>query len=125
MTATDEDALRCDFAQVYQIHDYRRLPLRTAAVFAQGLPEDSRIMRAISGAKTELNTALLARIADEVAMIRWLLSEDGHEGRNRPRLISQILLGGESEEDRPRGFASAAEFRAAWSSITEGGANHA
>lgn len=120
MAAVDEDALRCDFAQVYQIHDYRRLPLRTAAVFAQGLPEDSRIMRALSGTKTDLKTALLARIADEAAMIRWLISEDGHNGRNRPHLISQLLLGGEKEENRPQGFASAADFRAAWVQITKG-----
>ena len=47
MVAADEDALRCDFAQTYHILDYRRLPLRTAAVFAWGLGEDSRVKRAL------------------------------------------------------------------------------
>lgn len=119
MAAVDEDALRCDFAQVYHIFDFRRLPLRTAAVFAQGLPADARIMRLLSGFRTDTSTALLARLVDEVATIRWMLSDDGQNGRNRPKSISQALLG-DGEPEKTQGFASAADFRAAWVQITKG-----
>ena len=120
MAAVDEDALRCDFAQTYHILDFRRLPLRTAAVFAQGLPEDSRIMRRLSGARFGVDTALLARLCDGVALIAWMLSEDGHKGANRPKSVFDILLGGEDPE-KPQSYASAADFRAAWGEITAGG----
>ena len=123
MAAVDADALACDFAQVYHIIDWKRLPLRTAAVFAQGLPEDSRIMRRLSGARIGVDTALLARIADGVALIAWMLSEDGSRGVNRPKSIFDILLGG-GETEKPQSYASAAEFRAAWSEITRGGEEH-
>ena len=120
MAAADEDALRCDFAQTYHVLDYRRLPLRTAAVFAQGLPEDSRIMRRLSGARIGVDTALAARIADGVALIAWMLSKDGQSGTNRPRSVFDVLLGADSSE-APRTYASAADFRAAWQQITAGG----
>ena len=119
MAATDEDALRCDFAQVYHILDYRRLPLRTAAVFAQGLPEDSRIMRRLSGARIGVDTALLARLADAAALLVWMLSKDGERGVNRPRSVLDTLLGAD-EHEKPRGYAGAAEFAAAWATLAGG-----
>ena len=120
MAAADEDALRCDFAETYSVLDYRRLPLRTAAVFAWGLPENSRIKRHLSGAQTDLETALLARLCDGVAMIAWMLSEDGPRNRNRPKSILQELLGADPT-DRAQVYARPADFRAAWKQINEGG----
>jgi len=123
MAAVDEDALRCDFAQVYHVLDYRRLPLRTAAVFAQGLPEDSRIMRRLSGARIGVDTALLARIADAAALLVWMNSKDGQSGANRPRSVLDMLLGADAQ-DKPRGFESPAAFGAAWASLTGGETNN-
>lgn len=120
MVAADEDALRCDFAQTYHILDYRRLPLRTAAVFAWGLGEDSRVKRALAGARMDAQTALLARIFDGVMLLVWMQTEDGHRGRNRPRSLFDYMAGGE-ENEKPRGYASAADFRSAWQEITAGG----
>ena len=119
MAATDEDALRCDFAQVYHILDYRRLPLRTAAVFAQGLPMDSRIMRRLSGARFGVDTMLLARIVDAVTMLVWMNSRDGERGVNRPPSAYKILMGAE-ENEKPRSYAGPAEFAAAWASLAGG-----
>ena len=120
MAAADEDALRCDFAQVYHILDYRRLPLRTAAVFACGLPEDSRILLKLSGSRLDVKSALLARIFDALAVLVWHDTKDGHAGRNPPpSLFEKLMNGGENE--KPRAYASAADFRAAWREITAGG----
>ena len=119
MAATDEDALRCDFAQVYHILDFRRLPLRTAAVFAQGLPGDSRIMRKLSGARYGVDTALLAQIADAAALLVWMRSKDGQRGVNRPRSVFDLLFGN-AEKEAPQHFSSPAEFMAAWQSLAGG-----
>ena len=120
MLAVDADALICDMAEIYHVYDFRRLPLRTAAVFAQGLPEDSRIMRRLSGARIDHQTALLARILDGVMVLAWQQTEDGHRGRNPPRSIFDYLMG-LGERDKPSAFATAADFRAAWQQITAGG----
>lgn len=37
MVAVDEEALICDFAETYNILDWRELPCRTAAILASGL----------------------------------------------------------------------------------------
>lgn len=117
MAATDEDALTCDLAQYYHILNWKRLPPRTAAVLAQGLPEDARIMRKLSGASVRLETALLARICDGIAHIGWMLSADGQKGRNRPSSILERLLGVNEE---PHGFTSPAAFQAAWKALSGG-----
>jgi len=120
MAVADEDALRCDFAQVYHILDYRRLPLRTAAVFAWGLPDDSRIKRALTGARLNIQTALLARIFDGVMLLIWQRTDDGVHGRNRPKSLFDALTGSADAEKEMR-YASPADFRAAWQEITAGG----
>lgn len=121
MAAADEDALRCDFAQVYRVLDFRRLPLRTAAVLACGLPEDSRIIRKLSGSRIDVTTALLARIFDGVMILAWQNTEDGHKGRNPPKSLFEHLTREDDDTTRAQGFASAADFRAAWAAITAGG----
>lgn len=111
MIATDEDALACDMMETYRIADYRALPARRAALFASGLREDSRIRRKISGAPASLETLLLARIADSLAMLVWFGSSDGAEGINRPRSILAALRGDPAEGETV-GFASAEDFEA-------------
>lgn len=119
MLAVDADALICDMAEIYHVYDFRRLPLRTAAVFAQGLPENSRIMRRLTGAQADRDTLLLAAIADRLSLIAWMLTEDGGKGRNRPRPILDAILG-RDDEKAPRGFETAADFTAAWENLTGG-----
>lgn len=116
MAAADEDALRCDLAQTYHILDYRRLPLRAAAVFACGLPSDSRIMRKLAGVELTSEIFLLASIADRLGAISWQIA--GDKRAERPRSILQTLLGGDAEA--PRRYTSSADFDAAWSAINRG-----
>lgn len=117
MIATDEAALRCDFLETYHILDYRELPARQAALFACGLPERSRIMRALSGTPVGLQEMLLAVIADAVKLLVWQNTEDGLKGRNQPRSIVDTLVNGGSEG---QGFDSVEEFRA-WRDSMLGG----
>ena len=91
MTATDEDALICDFAEVYHIYDYRKLPLRYAAVLACGLREDSRIKMAVSGASVSTDMLMKAIMADALNLLVWSKTKDAQKNRNRPKSIVDMV----------------------------------
>jgi len=117
--AADEDALACDFAQYYHVLDWKRLPLRTAAVFALGLPADSRIMRRLSGVDADEKTTLLALLCDSVSHIAWMFSEDGQRRRNHPASLAQ-LISKQSRQKETETYRTAADFDAAWKSLAGG-----
>ena len=109
MVGLDEDALTCDFAEVYHVLDWRKLPARTAATLAMGLGPDSRIMRKLSGVSVTIHTLLLATIADAVRVLVWQNTKDGAKGRNRPTLIVEKLLDANKGDE---GFDSIEAFKA-------------
>ena len=108
MVGLDEEALICDFAEAYHVFDWRSLPVKTAAILAVGLGEDSRIMRKISGVPVSINTLLLASIADALHVLVWQNTKDGAKGRNKPTLIAEKLTETPKEES---GFNTIDEFR--------------
>ena len=112
MIAIDEDALICDFAETYQIYDYRALPIGLAAVLASGMGDDSRVKKKISKNKADTNTMLLAVIADRLGTIAWMLSEDGRKGDNKPESIYRAIAGTEADEEGGKAlfFNSPEEF---------------
>lgn len=119
MIVTDEAALRCDMAQTYHIFDYRALPARQAALFAYGLPEDSRIRRKLSGTAISMETRLLALIADALQMLVWQNSRDAQRGRNRPHSVLAAITAEEQRTDGV-GFESAEDFEAWRASMLTG-----
>lgn len=92
MISEDEDALICDFAETYQIYDYRQLPPTRAAVFAIGLRDDSRIKMKSSGQKVSLDTLLLAGVSDRLSILVWGKTKDGQKGINRPAMLVDTLI---------------------------------
>lgn len=108
MIGLDEEALICDFAEVYHVFDWRSLPLRTAATLANGLGANSRIMRKISGVPVTMETLLLATIADALHILVWQNTRDGAKGRNKPALIAEKLTETPKEES---GFETIADFK--------------
>lgn len=114
MVAHDEDALVCDFAEEYHIYNYKELPVKTRATLAAGLRNDSRIKLKMSGMNYPLEVILLARCADELAILAWQNTEDGHKGKNRPKLIVPSLLKSEEKSEKDVvAFQSVEEFEAA------------
>jgi len=111
MIATDESALECDFAETYHILDYRALPARRAGLFAQGLGPDSRIRRILSGRKISLETRLLSLAVDLLQILVWQNTDDGYNGRNPPKLITDELEG-DGKQSSGVGFDSVEEFEA-------------
>ena len=91
MTAVDEDALICDFAEVYHIYDYRKLPLRYAAILACGLSDDSRIKMAVSGNAVPTGVFLQAMTVDALNLLVWSKTKDAQRNRNRPKSIANII----------------------------------
>jgi hypothetical protein len=121
MVKADEDALICDFAETYHIFDYKRLPLPTAAVFACGLKEDSRVVRVMSDQFVSADTLLLARITDATNMLVWLNSQDAQSGKNRPNSIADALLGNVKPDSKNEiSFDSGEEFEHTWQALTGG-----
>ena len=119
MVATDETALLCDFAERYHVLDWRALPVFTAAALAAGLEADSRIVKKLSGSPADLQTLLLAMIADWVHVLAWQRTEDARKGQNKPKSILKAILGKDRAEDA-EGFDSVDDFLAWHASMTGG-----
>ena|SRR5690625_3948464 len=101
MIKIDEEALICDFAETYQIYDYKQLPPMRVAVFACGLRDNSRIKMKLSGHSVPIETLFLAGISDKLSTLVWFQTEDGQKGRNRPTMLTSLLTKNiESEADK-------------------------
>lgn len=122
MIAEDEDALICDFAETYHIHDYKAIPISLAATLSSGLGEKSRIKKKISKNDSDASTLLLASVADGVRLIAWMLSEDGKNGVNRPKSIYGAITGMNEEKNNDDAivFQSPEDFEQARKKIIEG-----
>lgn len=88
MMDLDEDALVCDFAETYQIYDYRSLPLQLVATLAAGLRDNSRIKLLQAKAPADLETMILATIADNLSLLRAGMSKDKHP---KPFLFTEAI----------------------------------
>lgn len=119
MVSRHEDDLICDFAEIYHVHDWRALPLATAAALASGLPDDSRVKREMSGAKTSTEVMLLAAIVDRLSLILWAQTKDGQKGINRPEMITEKLTADDEDAVSYRVFNSPEDFRRAWNARNE------
>jgi hypothetical protein len=119
MLDLDEEALICDLAETYGIFDYESLPVQTVATLSIGLRGDSRIKLAAAGRKLGTTDALLATIADYLAMIFWTKTKDGQKGRNRPKSIREALENGNKKDNEIVGFESVEEFEQAREALLE------
>lgn len=113
MIALDEDALICDFAETYQIYDYRSLPLKLVATLAAGLRDNSRIKLRASGYPVALDTIILAAIADRLDALRYGLFK---EDRKATPFVVQLLgeQKTENENKKAMSFDSAEDFKKAY-----------
>ena len=116
MIRTDKNALMCDYAEYYNIYDYTQLRPMQAAIFANGLPSDSRIKRRLTGQKVSTDTLLLSCIADSLRLLVWFQTKDGQQNVNRPASILQELT---EEKDALAEFSSIEAYEAARKAIME------
>ena len=118
MITADEEALICDFAETYGIYDYRKLPLKTAAILASGLRDNSRIKIKLSGLNAAPEMMLNAAIADRAGMLVWMQSKDGAKNRNRPASILDKILNPEKKKEDVTTFATGQDFEDAWNRLS-------
>lgn len=123
MVIADEEALICDFAETYGIYDYRKLPLKTAAILASGLRDNSRIKIKMSGLHAAPDTILTSAIADRIGLLVWMQSKNGAKNRNRPASILDKILNPEKKKEDVTTFATGQDFEDEWNRLLgkEGG----
>lgn len=121
MIVVDEDALICDFAEVYHVYDWRSLPASYAATLAAGLRGNARIIMKLNNERATFEQLMLASIADFTALAVWQNTVDGHKGENRPQsMLELILKSPESKAEEKAGFEEPEEFMA-WRAKMMGG----
>lgn len=98
-------------AETYHVLNWRELPLKTAAVLASGLHQDSRCFRKINNQKLRSDQYTQFAILDELRLLRWMQTKDAEKGRNRPESILKSMLE-PKESQRVTAFRTAEEFEA-------------
>ena len=119
MLAYDREALICDLAETYHILDYKSVPVEVLSILAAGLRDDSRIKVKMSGFKISLDRLLMARMVDSLALLVWSKTEDAQKGRNKPKMITELLTA-EPKEEAVKTYSTPDEFERAWKKITGG-----
>ena len=118
MWSAAKDELICDMAEIYGIYDLRALPVRTLAVLACGLGQNSRVWMKTNGYSAKWSDIVLAMCADRLAILAWFQTEDGHKGENRPQMLTPQLLGmSDQSEKRYETYDSGEDFVAAWNAL--------
>nr|DAX27462.1 MAG TPA: protein of unknown function (DUF5361) [Caudoviricetes sp.] len=118
MLREDKDALICDLAETYGIYSLEGLPISTLATLSFGLRENSRIKMKLSGIKATNEETLLAMIVDRLSILCWGKTKDGQKGRNKPKMITDILLNG-SKKDEVKSYDTIDSFKTEWDKITQ------
>lgn len=106
MINTDENALICDFAETYNIYDYRSLPVKTVAALSVGLRANSRIKMKINGQELQTEELLLSAIVDRLSMLVWMNTKDAQKGKNKP----ELLIKPKEDKDELIGFECGSDF---------------
>ena len=91
MINLDEEALICDFAEVYHVLNMRGLSPKLAAILAIGLSDSSRIKMKIAGRRVPFDESLLAAIFDKVNLIYWSKTKSALHNSNRPKSLFEAL----------------------------------
>lgn len=78
-----------------------------------GLRDNSRVKMKVGESSISLETALLARIADELTFLSWTKTKDAQRGRNKPASILKML----TEDKEVTSFDDLDSFMDAWSRI--------
>lgn len=117
MIAADKNALICDLAETYTIHDMYMYSAFFIATLSAGLRADSRIMLKLSGMKISTEMMLLTAILDNLNILIWSKTKDAEKGRNKPKSLFTELS--KSADDDNTAFSGIEEFEKARKKILE------
>ena len=71
----------------------------------------------LCGTKIDINTMLLARIADATGLNVYAKTKDAAHGRNRPKSIVKLLSEERTEENTARRFKTGEDFLKEWNRL--------
>lgn len=106
--------------QYYRISDWKEYPVETAAIYACGLPTESRVVRALTNQKIGIDTMLNAIIADRLTQLVWFKTKDGRKHRNKPKSLVKMLTSDKTTKTSEQTFKSGEDFEEARRRIIEG-----
>lgn len=89
----------CDLAEYYHIYNYENYDPLYIATLVRGLGGYSRLMRELAGNKYTEQERLTAKICDNLSVLIWQNTPDGHHGRNFPHMILDDMLGINDEKE--------------------------
>ena len=114
-----EEELICDMAETYHVLNWRELPLKTAAILASGLHQESRSMRKLTGQKLSSLEYIQLAILDELRLLVYSRTEDAKTGKNKPKSLLMKML---RQEEQPKtlSFRTPEEFEARMQKIIKG-----
>lgn len=111
----------CDFAETYQIYDYKSLPARTAAILLTGLRENSRVKMKANEMEKPLDTILQCMIVDRLGYIAaWATGTEVPP--STINAICKIENTGRNKNSDLIVYDSPESFIDSWNEITKGGA---
>ena len=101
-----EDELICDLAQVYGVHDWRKIPPANAAAMALGLPDDSRVKLKMNGRDFGFDRKLMMMIYDLLNWLTWTKTRQCELGYDPPLPLEETIRQNmeQAEEQRLMGF---------------------
>lgn len=103
----------CDFAETYNIYEYRGLSPRKVAVLLLGLRDDSRVKMKLSGNRITLEQMLMAIMADNLKFLSWTKTKDAKKGVYKEKSILKALMGEyDHENDNLVSFKTVEEYEA-------------
>lgn len=112
MIAESEDELICDLAETYHIYDIRSFTAEYIATLVIGLRDSSRIKLKASGLRVEIDTLLLAHIADNTAINFYAKTKDAKSGKNRPKSLVKTFCSDPNKELKQ--YENGADFLEEW-----------
>ena len=83
--------------ETYGVYEYRKLPPYVVASLVINLHPDSRLFIKLQNRKVSTEKYLLSAIMDRLSILVWQNTEDGRKGRNKPKLLLDIINGKSSD----------------------------
>lgn len=82
--------------------------------------DNARIKLKLVGLRVDVNSLLLAHIADNTAINVYAKTKDAKAGRNKPKSFVELLTKDRSEKNKRRKFSSGDDFDKEWRRLTNG-----
>lgn len=112
MLIDSEDELIADFATIYHIYDYKRLPVETLAALAFALSKNynARVTMKACGIKVPFDTYLEAVCADRMAGIMYMFADEKKRGKPPASIADELMVENPKDQKSYAHFESGKDF---------------